>query len=79
MALIAMKKGQILKLLKKELPGVRTNIPLKNHTTFKIGGPAGYFFEAGDSGKIALGASGRRVALEPTRAPARPRLAATKP
>jgi UDP-N-acetylmuramate dehydrogenase len=30
----------------KLLPGVKTNIPLKKYTTFKIGGPAKYFFEA---------------------------------
>lgn len=30
----------------KLLPGVQENIPLKNYTTFKIGGPAQYFFKA---------------------------------
>ena len=29
--------------LKRELPKVQKNILLKNHTTFKIGGPAEYF------------------------------------
>ena len=28
------------------LPGIQKNISLKNYTTFKIGGPAKYFFEA---------------------------------
>ena len=32
--------------IKKLLPGIKTNIPLKNYTTFKIGGKAKYFFEA---------------------------------
>jgi len=30
----------------KEFPGVQKNISLKDHTTFKIGGPAKYFFVA---------------------------------
>lgn len=32
--------------LKKILPGLRRNILLKNYTTFRIGGPARYFFKA---------------------------------
>jgi len=32
--------------IKKELPGVKENILLKNYTTFKIGGKAKYFFVA---------------------------------
>jgi len=32
--------------IKKELPGVKENVLLKNHTTFKIGGKAKYFFVA---------------------------------
>lgn len=32
--------------LEKTLPGLKRNISLKNHTTFRIGGPAKYFFEA---------------------------------
>lgn len=32
--------------MKKELPEVKTNVSLKNYTTFKIGGPAKYFFTA---------------------------------
>jgi len=32
--------------IKKALPRVKTNVALKNHTTFKIGGKAKYFFEA---------------------------------
>jgi len=30
---------------KKLLPGLKKNVSLKNYTTFKIGGPAKYFFE----------------------------------
>lgn len=32
--------------IEKLLPGIRKNIPLKDYTTFKIGGKAQYFFEA---------------------------------
>lgn len=32
--------------IKRSLPGVKTNISLKNYTTFRIGGRAKYFFEA---------------------------------
>ncbi|MDP2967260.1 MAG: UDP-N-acetylmuramate dehydrogenase [bacterium] len=32
--------------IKEELPGIKRNVSLKNYTTFKIGGPAKYFFEA---------------------------------
>ena len=32
--------------LKQNLPSVQENVPLKNHTTFRIGGPARYFFAA---------------------------------
>ncbi len=32
--------------LGKILPGIRRNVPLKDYTTFKIGGPAKYFFSA---------------------------------
>ena len=39
-------EDKILEKLKKKLPDVQKNIPLKNHTTFKIGGPAKYFFIA---------------------------------
>jgi len=35
-----------LSIYSKELPGVKKNIPLKNYTTFRIGGPAKYFFMA---------------------------------
>jgi len=34
------------KLLKNRLPGLTENVLLKDHTTFGIGGPAKYFFEA---------------------------------
>mgnify|MGYP001609019259 CR=1 FL=1 len=36
----------IFAILKKELPGVKKNESLKNHTTFRIGGPAEYFLLA---------------------------------
>jgi len=32
--------------IKRELAGLRENVPLKQHTTFKIGGPARYFYIA---------------------------------
>ena len=32
--------------IQKRLPEVQKNIPLKNYTTFRIGGKAKYFFEA---------------------------------
>jgi len=38
--------------VKLELPMVRENVPLRNHTTFKIGGPAKYFFIARTSQDI---------------------------
>jgi len=40
-----MEKNIYIKL-KKELPGIRKNVSLKEYTTFKIGGPAKYFFIA---------------------------------
>lgn len=40
-----MKKTSFEKL-KETLPGIQKNVPLKNYTTFKIGGPAKYFFKA---------------------------------
>ncbi|TSC95218.1 MAG: UDP-N-acetylmuramate dehydrogenase [Parcubacteria group bacterium Licking1014_1] len=39
-------KDIIFNELKKILPGVQKNVSLKNYTTFKIGGPAKYFFVA---------------------------------
>jgi UDP-N-acetylmuramate dehydrogenase len=42
-----MKKGNpLFENLKKRLPGIKKNVPLKNYTTFKIGGAAEYFFIA---------------------------------
>lgn len=38
--------------IKKLLPEVKTNIPLKNHTTFRIGGQAKYFFVAKNKKEI---------------------------
>jgi len=39
-------KDNIFDCLKEKIPGVEKNTPLKNYTTFKIGGPAKYFFVA---------------------------------
>ncbi len=36
----------IFEKLKKELPGIKKNVLMAHHTTFKIGGPADYFFLA---------------------------------
>ncbi len=38
-------EDNIFEKLRQELAGVRENVPLKEHTTFKIGGPARYFLE----------------------------------
>lgn len=40
--------NNIFKKLKEFFPNLQKNIPLKNHTTFKIGGPAKYFLIAKD-------------------------------
>jgi UDP-N-acetylmuramate dehydrogenase len=37
---------KIFNNIKEELLGVEKNVPLKNYTTYKIGGPAKYFFVA---------------------------------
>jgi UDP-N-acetylmuramate dehydrogenase len=37
---------EIFEKLKKELPKIQKNIPLSRHTSFKIGGPAKFFFIA---------------------------------
>lgn len=39
-------KNKVSQGLKKNLPDIKLNVSLKNHTTFKIGGKAKYFFEA---------------------------------
>lgn len=39
-------KSKIFQKIKKELTEIKTNVLLRNHTTFKIGGPAKYFFVA---------------------------------
>jgi len=39
-------ENNIYKKLKKEFPQLQKNVLLKNHTTFKIGGPAEYFLLA---------------------------------
>ena len=36
----------IFEILKKELPGIKKDVLLKDHTTFRLGGPADYFFIA---------------------------------
>ena len=40
------QKEKLFDRFKKEFPAVKRNIILKNYTTFKIGGPAEYFFIA---------------------------------
>ena len=40
--------------INKFLPTVRKNVLLKNHTAFKIGGPARYFFEAKNENDLLL-------------------------
>lgn len=40
------KMDKMFEILKKELPRIQKNALLKHHTTFKIGGPADYFFIA---------------------------------
>jgi len=44
--------ADIFELLQKELPGVQKSTLLSAHTTFKIGGPAEYFFVAHEQEKI---------------------------
>lgn len=39
-------KNKFFDALKKKLPGVRKQVSMAKHTTFKIGGPAEYFFIA---------------------------------
>ena len=48
-------------VLKKEIPGVRRDVPLKNHTTFKIGGAARYFFVAKTSDDIEKAVKAARI------------------
>ena len=45
-------KDAIFETLKKTLPGIKKNVLLKNHTTFKIGGPAKYFLSAKEKSQI---------------------------
>ncbi|MBL7142510.1 MAG: UDP-N-acetylmuramate dehydrogenase [Candidatus Pacebacteria bacterium] len=40
--------------INKFLPAVKKNVLLKNHTAFKIGGPARYFFEAKNKNDLLL-------------------------
>ncbi len=46
--------------LKQQLPGVRRDVRLKDHTTFRIGGPAKYFFVAKTSEDIEKAVSAAR-------------------
>lgn len=39
-------KQKIFQRVKEEIPGLQENVSLKEHTTFKIGGPARFFYEA---------------------------------
>jgi UDP-N-acetylmuramate dehydrogenase len=43
--------------LEKELPGIQKNILLKDYTTFKVGGPAKYFFVARNRDEMVLAIS----------------------
>lgn len=45
-------QDKIFNYLNQELPGVQKNILLKDYTTFKIGGPAEYFFVAASQDDI---------------------------
>lgn len=45
--------NKIFTILKKKFPAIRKDIPLKNHTTFKIGGPARYFLVVKDKKNLA--------------------------
>ena len=47
-------------ILEKELSGVQKNILLKNYTTFKIGGPAKYFFIAKNKDDLIKAAAAAR-------------------
>jgi len=47
-----MIKDKIFSILKKELPRIQKNILMKDHTTFKIGGPAEYFLLANKKEEI---------------------------
>jgi UDP-N-acetylmuramate dehydrogenase len=49
-------ENNITEELKKELPNLKLNIPLKNHTTFRIGGDAKYFVEAESISELVLAA-----------------------
>jgi UDP-N-acetylmuramate dehydrogenase len=48
-----MVKNKILEKLKKELPGIKTGVELKDYTTYKIGGSAKYFFVAKNKEDLA--------------------------
>ena len=51
-------------LLKKQLPWVRKDVLLKDHTTFRIGGPAKYFFVAKTNNAIEKAvAAARRLKI----------------
>ena len=39
-------ENNIFQKLKVGLPEIKQDVPLKNYTTYKIGGPAKYFFDA---------------------------------
>ncbi|MDP3762857.1 MAG: UDP-N-acetylmuramate dehydrogenase, partial [bacterium] len=49
------------KMIKEELPGLKKNVPLAGYTTFKIGGPAKYFFTArsGEDAARAIRTAGK--------------------
>lgn len=45
-------EDSIFKNFKKEIPGLKKNVLLSAHTTFKIGGPAKYFLETSEKKEI---------------------------
>lgn len=56
-------KKEILKKIKETLPTIQENVLLKDYTTYKIGGPAKYFFIAKTLGRSPLG---RNLTGKPT-------------
>ena len=46
--------GKIFQKLKQELPELKAEVVLKNYTTYKIGGPAKYFFNAKNKEELVL-------------------------
>lgn len=49
-------QSKVFEVLKKEFPGIKKNVLLKNHITFQIGGPAEYFLTVPTKSRIRDGA-----------------------